>query len=94
MFFLGHAGAYEDAHLSQSRSQRFLLISHAFLSLHQVVNRNMVLLLLEAYEAEGWVICIDCNRIIADKSAIIASAISAERSIYLLDYTNSDTHSL
>ena len=78
MFILGHATAYEDAQLSPSISQGLLLIHHAFLSIHQAVNRNRVRLLLKAHEAEGGVIRIDCDRIVADKSTIIAEAVSAE----------------
>ncbi len=93
MFVLGHASAYEDAHLSQSISHGFLLIHHAFLSIHQAVHRNRVRLLPKAHEAKGGVIRIDCNRIFVDKSAITAKNVSAEQSVHFLDHTNRDTRS-
>ena len=59
MFVLGHANANEDAHLSQSISQGFLLIHHAFLSIHSAIHRNRVRLLPKAHQAQGGVILIE-----------------------------------
>ena len=84
MFVLGYANAYEDTHLSQSISQGPLLTHHALLSIHQAIHRNRVRSLPKAHEAEGGVILIDCKRIIADKSAITAKAVSAGQSVHLL----------
>ena len=77
MSILGIASAHEDAKTSQSIFQGSLLVHHAFLSIHQDVHRNRVRLLPKPPKAEGGVICSDCNRIIAEESAITAKIVSA-----------------